>query len=98
MFTIKAYNCGHTYIDNCDSVEIFDSTSPIFDEEVKLLNEGFVKLTGSDEDAESPFAFIRTTQGNMNGIRPLFEHDTAYVLNDYGKTIESVRFIPTVSD
>lgn len=98
MFTIKAYNCGHTYIDNCDSVEIIDKTSPIFDEEVKLIDDHFAELTESDDKYAPPFAFIRTVQGNMHGIRPLFEQDTAYILNDQGKTIESVRFVADVSD
>lgn len=98
MFTIKAYNSGHTYIDNCDSVEIIDKTSPIFDEEVKLIDEHFADLTGSADEFDPPFAFIRTVQGNMHGIRPLFEHDTAYILNEQGQTIANVRFIADVSD
>ncbi len=92
MFTIKAYNAGNTYIENCDSVQIITSQSPEFDEIQSDLNKDFEIITGGTADDFSPYyAFIRYSLGNMDALRPLQKHDRAYILNEQGITIEAVK-------
>lgn len=99
MFTIKAYNEGHTYIDNCDSVEIITEQSPIFDQMKSDMDESFDSISEEDSSEFNPyFAFIRYSQGNMEAIRPLSGHDRAYILNDQGNTIEAVKSEQLVED
>lgn len=92
MFTIKAYNEGATYIENCDSIQIITSQSPEFEEISSGLNSDFEAMTGESSSECSPYhAFIRYSLGNMDAIRPLQGYDRAYILNEQGKTIEAVK-------